>query len=117
MKTGEESALRAEHDELAGRVATRRSIDDVRKGAYASFALVVSTGLSVKFAWDRWGWGPRPAKPMGRYPLLFLAAAGLSLLLAFVAVAAFRRARRGMKGEDRDFGRLREIRRMLGMDT
>jgi hypothetical protein len=117
MKAGEETALRAEHDELAGRVATRRSIDDVRKGAYASFALLMSAGLSVKFAWDRWGWAPRPAKPMGRYPLLFLGAVGLSVVLGFVAVAAFRRARRAMKGEDRDFGRLREIRRQLGMDA
>jgi len=113
----EEAALRAEHDELADRVATRRSIDDVRKGAYASFALVMTAGLSVKFAWDRWGWGVRSTKPMGRYPLLFLGALGLSLLLAFLAVAAFRRARRAMKGEDSDFGRLRDIRRRLGMDA
>ena len=117
MKAVEETALRAEHDDLAGRVATRRSIDDVRKGAYASFALIMSAGLSVKFAWDRWGWGVRSTKPMGRYPLLFLGAVGLSLLLAFVAVAAFRRARRAMRSEDRDFGRLREIRRRLGVDA
>jgi len=117
VEAGDEVVLRAEHDELAGRVAIRRSIDDVRRGAYASFALIVSAGLSVKFAWDRWGWGPRSAKPMGRFPLLFLGAVGLSLLLAFVAVAAFRRARRAMKGEDGDFARLREIRQRLGMDS
>jgi hypothetical protein len=113
----EEASLRLEHDDLAGRVATRRSIDDVRKGAYASFALVMTTGLSVKFAWDRWGWGIRSTKPVGRYPLLFLGALALSLFLAFVAVAAFRRATRAMKDEDNDFGRLRDIRRQLGMDT
>jgi hypothetical protein len=117
MNAADEAALRAEHDELADRVATRRSIDDVRKGAYASFALIMAAGLSVKFAWDRWGWGVRSTKPLGRFPLLFLGAVGLSLLLAFVAVAAFRRSRRVMKGEDRDFGRLREIRRQLGMDA
>lgn len=117
MNSAEEAALRVEHDELAGRVATRHSIDDVRKGAYASFALVMTAGLSVKFAWDRWGWGVRSAKPLGRYPLLFLAALGLSLLLAILATAAFLRARRAMKGEDRDFGRLREVRQQLGMDT
>ena len=117
MNAPEEAALRAEHDELADRVATRRSIDDVRKGAYASFAFLLTAGLSVKFAWDRWGWGIRSTKPMGRYPLLFLGAIGLSLLLAALAVAAFRRARRAMKGEDRDFGRLREVRQRLGMDT
>ena len=113
----EASALRAEHDDLAARVATRRSIDDVRRGAYASFALLVSAGLTVKFAWDRWGFGPRPARPVGRYPLLFLAALALSLLLLFVAQSAFRRARRTMKVEDRDFARLQEIRQRLGMDT
>jgi hypothetical protein len=117
VEAGEETALRAEHDELAGRVATRRSIDDVRKGAYASFALFVSTGLSVKFAWDRWGWGVRPIRPMGRYPLLFLVAVALSVFLAFVAVTSFRRARRVMKVEDRDFARLRVIRQRLGMDA
>ena len=67
------------HD-LAGKVATRRSIDDVRKGAYAAFGLVISAGLTVKFAWDRWGWGPRPVRPPGRYPLLFLGALGLAHL-------------------------------------
>jgi hypothetical protein len=110
-------ALRTEHDELATRVATRRSIDDVRRGAYASFGVVVAFGLSVKFAWDRWGWGPRPARPPGRYPLLLLAAVVLVLVLGLVAVRAFRRARRAMKVEDRDFARLQEIRRRLGMDA
>jgi hypothetical protein len=113
----EAAALRAEHDELAARVAARRSIDDVRRGAYASFGLVVAAGLSVKFAWDRWGWGIRPARPPGRYPLLFLGAVALALLLAYVAAGAFRRARRAMKVEDRDFARLREIRGRLGMDA
>jgi hypothetical protein len=117
LDRGEETALRAEHDELATRVATRHSIDDVRRGAYASFGLVMAAGLSVKFAWDRWSGAPRAARPLGRYPLLFLAAVALSLVLLSVAVAAFRRARRDMKVEDRDFARLQEIRKRLGMDT
>ncbi len=112
-----ESALRSEHDLLAGRVSARRSIDDVRKGAYAAFGLVMSAGLTVKFAWDRWGWGPRPARPPGRYPLLFLLALVISIVLAVFAVAAFRRARRAMRVEDRDFARLREVRERLGIDT
>ena len=112
-----EAALRTEHDLLAGRVSARRSIDDVRKGAYAAFGLVMSAGLTVKFAWDRWGWGPRPARPPGRYPLLFLLALVLSIGLAIFAVAAFRRARRAMRVEDRDFARLREVRERLGIDT
>ena len=117
LSSSEEATLRAEHDVLAGRVVARRSIDDVRKGAYASFGLVMSAGLAVKFAWDRWGWGPPPARPPGRYPLLFLAALGLSLFLAVFAVAAFRRARRAMEVEDRDFARLQEIRGRLGIDA
>ena len=117
LSATEATALRAEHDDLAGRVATRRSIDDVRKGAYAAFGLLMSAGLTVKFAWDRWGWGPRPARPPGRYPLLFLAALGLSVLLAVFAAAAFRRARRAMRVEDLDFARLREIRARLGIDA
>jgi hypothetical protein len=113
----EEASLRAEHDELAGKVAARRSIDDVRKGAYAAFGLVISAGLTLKFAWDRWGWGPPPTRPPGRYPLLFLGALCLSLFLGAFALSAFRRARRAMQVEDRDFGRLREIRSLLGIDT
>ena len=117
LSGAEETALRAEHDDLAGRVATRRSIDDVRKGAYAAFGLLMSAGLTVKFAWDRWGWGPRPARMPGRYPLLFLAALGLSAFLAVFAAAAFLRARRAMQVEDLDFARLREIRARLGIDA
>ena len=109
-------ALRAEHDELARRVAARTSIDDVRRGAYAAFAGFVATGLTVKFAWDRWGWGPRPARPPGRYPLLFLAALTLAVLLVGWAAASFVRARRRMKLEDADFARLREVRARLGIE-
>jgi len=117
LPSHEEAALRAEHDDLAGRVAARHSIDDVRRGAYASFGLVMSAGLTIKFAWDRWGWGVKPVRPPGRYPLLFLLALAISVVLAAVAVVAFRRARRAMKVEDRDFARLREIRARLGIDT
>ena len=77
----------------------------------------MSAGLTVKFAWDRWGWGPRPARPPGRYPLLFLLALVISVGLAIFAVAAFRRAQRAMRVEDCDFARLREVRERLGIDT
>ena len=114
----EEAALRAEHDELAGRVAARRSIDDVRKGAYAAFGLVMSAGLTVKFAWDRWGWGPRPTRPPGRYPLLFLVALGSPSSSRPSRWRAFRRARARHAGGGRgDFARLREIRGRLGIDA
>jgi hypothetical protein len=116
LASGEEAALRAEQDLLAGRVAARRSIDDVRKGAYAAFGLVMSAGLTIKFAWDRWGWGPRPARAPGRYPLLFLLALTVSIVLGVFAWAAFRKARSAMRVEDRDFARLREVRARLGIE-
>ena len=112
----EESELRLEHDRLAARVAARTSIDDVRRGAYGSFALFISVGLSLKFAWDRWGWGPRPVKPLGRFPLLFTASALVALILAWFVVRSFVRARAAMKVEDRDFARLREVRARLGIE-
>ncbi len=111
------AALQAEHDALAERVAARRSIDAVRRGAYAAFGLVITGGLTLKFAWDRWGWGPRPAKPPGRYPLLFAVALAVSLVLLVVALRAFQAARRAMVVEDRDFARLRELRARLGIDA
>jgi hypothetical protein len=117
LSPAEKAALRAEHDDLASRVATRHSIDDVRKGAYAAFGLVMSGVLALKFAWDRWGWVPRPVRPPGRYPLLFLAALGLAIFLALFAASAFLRARRAMRVEDLDFARLREIRARLGIDA
>jgi hypothetical protein len=112
----EQEALQAEHDALSERVVARRSIDDVRRGAYSAFALVITGGLTIKFAWDRWGWGPRPTRPLGRYPLLFLAALLVSTVLLVVAVRAFQSARRAMVVEDRDFARLREIRAKLGIE-
>jgi hypothetical protein len=117
LAPAEAEALRSEHDRLALQVATRRSIDDVRRGAYAAFGVVITGGLAIKFAWDRWGWGPRPARPPGRYPLLFLAALAVAIVLLAVAVGAFRRARSTMVVEDRDFARLREIRGRLGIDA
>ena len=112
----EESELRLEHERLSARVAARTSIDEVRKGAYASFALFISVGLSLKFAWDRWGWGPRPARPPGRFPLLFTASALLAVALAWFVTRSFLRARVAMKTEDRDFARLREVRERLGIE-
>ena len=113
----EEGALRAEHDRLASRVAVRRSIDDVRRGAYAGFAFFIATALSLKFAWDRWGWGPKTGRPPGKYPLLFLAALSVAVVLGAFTFRAFRRARLAMQVEDQDFARLKEIRRRLGIET
>ncbi len=113
--SGGETALRAEHDELVRKLATRRSIDQVRRGAWAGFLLVVTGGLAGKLAWDRWAsTHPRAFKgPPVLFPLALLAALAC---LAF-GVAAFRRARRLMRQEDRDFARLRALRRELGIES
>jgi len=112
----ERDALLAEHDRIAARVATRRSIDDVRRGAYAAFGAFIGAGLTLKFAWDRWGWGPPPVRPPGRYPLLFLLALAVTVALASVATASFVRARRMMQVEDADFARLQQVRDRLGIE-
>lgn len=105
--------LRAEHDALAERLAARRSIDHVRRGAWAAFLLVVAAGLAAKLAWDRW-YSTHPRAFKGPPVLFFLAlAAALGCLAA--AIAAFSRARRLMREEERDFSRLQALRRELGM--
>ena len=112
---GETAALRAEHDDLARRLAARRSIDLVRRGAWAAFLLVVTGGLSAKLAWDRWG-STHPRAFKGPPALLVLVLLAALACLA-VAGAAFLRARRLMRQEDRDFARLLELRRRLGLES
>ena len=112
---GETGALRAEHDQLARKLATRRSIDQVRRGAWASFLLVITAGLAGKLAWDRWG-STHPRAFKGPPALFFLALAAALACLA-VALTAFRRARRLMRQEDQEFARLRALRRELGIES
>ncbi len=107
-------ALRAEHDALAARLATRRSIDFVRKGAMVGFAGFIAAGLSAKLAYDRWG--PKHKVFFKGPPLFFFIALAAALLLAGWAVVSFTRARRIMLGEDAEYRRLRELRRELGLD-
>ncbi len=106
-------ALRTEHDGLAQKLATRLSIDHLRRAAYAGFATFIAGGLTIKFAWDRWG--PHHKALRGR-PLFFLLALAVSLLLlGFTLVSAWR-ARQLMRTEDCAFARFREIRAKLGLD-
>ena len=87
-------ALRAEHDVLAEKLATRHSIDELRKAIYGGFAAFLSFALTLKFAWDRWGWSKvTPRVVRGRYPILFLAALLLFLVLLALTIVAARRAR------------------------
>ena len=112
-----DDALRAEHDALAEKLRIRRSVDELRKVAYSGFAACLSLGLTLKFAWDRWGWS-RIARPpvRGRYPLLFLAALLLFALLAVFAIRAWRRARVHRTEEENLYARFREIRSVLRLD-
>ncbi|HEU4384559.1 MAG TPA: hypothetical protein VFR85_13815 [Anaeromyxobacteraceae bacterium] len=111
----ETDGLRAEHDRLAERLAARRSVDQVRRGAWAAFLLIITGGLAAKLAWDRWGsTHPRAFKGPPVYFYLALLAALSCLAVGAVALA---RARRLMRDEDRDFTRLRDLRRRLGLDS
>jgi hypothetical protein len=110
------AALREEHDRLAGELAARKSIDDVRRGSYTSFLAIVTGGLCIKFAWDRWGFGPHRTPAVLKFPLLFTLALVATLACAALAARAFSRARRLMRVEDRDFARLRHLRERLGIE-
>jgi hypothetical protein len=107
-------ARRTEHDALARRLATRHSIDHVRRGSYAAFLLVVTGGLAGKLAWDRWG-STHPKAFKGP-PLFFFLTLAAALACLAVAVSALVRARRLMREEDRDFARLLALRRELELE-
>lgn len=106
--------LREEHDRLAARLATRTSIDHVRRGAYALFLSIVTGGLALKLAYDRWV-SVRATRFRGP-PIFFFATAALAAFLVAFTVWSFVRARRRMKVEDADFARMRDLRRELELD-
>jgi hypothetical protein len=112
------AALRAEHDALAERLAIRRSVDLVRRGAYAGFAALVGAGLSGKLAWDRWGTLKPGAvrKVFHGPPLFFYLALAATIVLVFLAIRAFSRAARLGREEDRLFGRMQALRDQLRLD-
>jgi hypothetical protein len=111
-------ALRAEHDDLARRLAVRRSVDHIRAALYQLFFGLLSVGLSVKLAWDRWGVpAPGVVRRLHRGPPLFLlAAAAVALVLLGLAIRALLRARRARREEDALFARFREVRAALGLE-
>jgi hypothetical protein len=109
---------RAEHDALAERLAVRRSVDEARSGFYLVFAGLVSVGLTVKLAWDRWGvLPPGVERKIHPGPPMFLLVAGtVAVILLLLCVRAFVRSRRLMREEDALFARYRELRAGLGLD-
>ncbi|HTP26226.1 MAG TPA: hypothetical protein VMK12_11265 [Anaeromyxobacteraceae bacterium] len=106
--------LRAEHDALAERLAVRRSIDLVRRGAYAGFASFIAIGLSARLAFDRWF--SVSVRRFRSPPFLFYSAIVLAIALAVLAAVLFVRARRLMRAEDASFARLLELRQQLELD-
>lgn len=106
--------LRAEHDRLAERLAARRSIDLVRRGAYVGFAGFIASGLAVKLGFDRW-LSTRATRFRGP-PVFFFAALALAVVLAVACAVLVVRARRHMRAEDAQFERMRELRKRLELD-
>ena len=112
------AALRAEHDALAGRLATRTSVDRMKEGGVLTFFTVISFGMTAKLGWDRWGWLPvHKPKPEGEYPLWFLLGGLVTLVLLSFAVRQFRRASALRQQEAALFERFRALRARLELDT
>ncbi len=108
------SALRAEHDALAERLAVRRSIDVARRAAYCGFVTFIAGGLAVKLAWDRW-FSMRITRFKGP-PMFFAIALAAALVLGVVTAVLWVRARRLMRAEDVEYARFRELRGVLELD-
>jgi hypothetical protein len=116
------AALRAEYDALASRLASRASIDLVKRAAILGFVAFIAFGLSAKLAFDRWApesWWPdgvpRP-EPYPGAPLFFLLAAIATGALVAFSVRDVVRARRLMREEEALFARLLALRSALGFD-
>jgi len=111
-------ALRAEHDALARRLEIRRSVDVARRALYQLFFGLLSAGLGIKLAWDRWGVvkaGVVRRIPRGP-PLFFWAAAALAVVLLVLAVRSLLAVRRLQRQEDALYARYRALREALRLD-
>jgi hypothetical protein len=111
--------LRAEHDALAEALAVRTSIDWARRAFYELFFGLVSVGLTVKLAWDRYG-TVRPGavrKPFTGPPLFLWIAGAVTIVLLVLAIRSFAKARSLGRTEDAKWARYRELRTALGLDT
>lgn len=116
--SGDPAALRAEHDALAELVATRASVDRMKEGGVLTFFTVIAFGMTAKLGWDRWAWLPvNKPEPEGEYPLFFLVAALVTLVLLRFAVRRFRAASALRREEAVHFARLLALRARLELDT
>jgi hypothetical protein len=111
------AALRAEHDGLARRLETRASIDELRRGLVRLFLGLISAGLAVRLAFDRWGAvKPGVVRKLSGPPVFLWIAMAVAVVLLVLAVRALVRARRLGREEDRLFARYREVRSGMGLD-
>lgn len=112
------AALRAEHDDLARRLEIRRSVDEARKALYLIFFGLLSVGLDVKLAWDRWGvLKPGVVRRVHSGPPLFLwLATAVAVVLLSLAIRSFLRVRRLQREEDALFARYRALREALRLE-
>jgi hypothetical protein len=112
-------ALRAEHDALALRLVSRKSIDHFRTCAFLGFFGFLSFGITCKLAWDRWG-PPVPGYerviPPGG-PMFFLIALAVTGVLVALSIRSYLRYARLAAEEAALFARFRELRAALGFDA
>lgn len=111
---GSSPDLRSEHDGIAERLAVRRSIDLIRRGAYTAFVGLLAAGMAGKLGYDQW-LSTRATRFRGP-PVLCYSALAVALVLLSIAAWTFLRARRHMREEDAQFARLRSLRERLGLD-
>jgi hypothetical protein len=114
LPVDEAGALRAEHDELAARLAHRLSVDEARKAIYTGFFAAIAAGVSAKLAFDRW-FSTRVTAFKGP-PMFFYCAAAVAAVLLALAAGWGIRARRHMRDEDALFARFQQLRARLGLD-
>ncbi len=114
-----QAALRPEHDALARRLAVRRSVEALRRGAILGFLGLVTLGTSWGLLWDRYGKTPTAfaLAHTEAYRFGFLVTGVGAVLLFLGSAVALLRWRRLAREEDRLFARLRELRRALGIDA
>ena len=112
-------ALRAEHDALAERLAVRTSVDALRRALQLVFGGLLSVGLAIKLAVDRWGpLRPGVVRKTHPGPPLFLwIATTVALVLLVLSIRSFLKARRLVREEDACWARYRTLRTALGLDT
>lgn len=100
------SALRAEHDQVLARLATRDSTTRFAHGAVSLFVSLLGFGTAAKLAWDFWATNPEWA----------IAAAVFSGGVLLYALVRFVQGRALYAAEKAQVARLLELRAQLGVD-